>query len=191
MDEVLKNQIALFRYGIIAPLVTKGETSPQERGDFFRDAVGDVLEELVGYALDGRLDGVAGVDGADDDRPLEGALPVADAGGLEIRHDRKILPHLAGEAICRELFAEDGVGFADGRKPLTGDRAGAADTEPRARERLTVDHVRGKTERASDHADLVLVEELDRLDKLEIELFGKAADVVVRLDAFSLSRMSG
>lgn len=38
MDEVLKNQIALFRYGIIAPLVTKGETSPQERGDFFRDA---------------------------------------------------------------------------------------------------------------------------------------------------------
>jgi len=38
MDEILRNQIALFRYGIIAPLVTQGETSPQERGDFFRDA---------------------------------------------------------------------------------------------------------------------------------------------------------
>ena len=38
MDEILRNQIALFRYGIIAPLVTKGETTPQERGSFFRDA---------------------------------------------------------------------------------------------------------------------------------------------------------
>ncbi len=38
MDEVLRNEIALFRYGIIAPLVTNGETTPQERGRFFRDA---------------------------------------------------------------------------------------------------------------------------------------------------------
>lgn len=38
MDEVLRTQIALFRYGIIAPLVTKGETTPAERGQFFRDA---------------------------------------------------------------------------------------------------------------------------------------------------------
>ena len=38
MDEVTRNQIALFRYGIIAPLVTKSETTPQERGKFFRDA---------------------------------------------------------------------------------------------------------------------------------------------------------
>jgi transposase len=39
MDEILRNRIALFRYGIIAPLVTKGETTPEERGKFFRDAV--------------------------------------------------------------------------------------------------------------------------------------------------------
>ena len=38
MDEVLRTEIALFRYGIIAPLVTKGETTPAERGQFFRDA---------------------------------------------------------------------------------------------------------------------------------------------------------
>lgn len=38
MDEVLRNEIALFRYGIIAPIVTNGETTPQERGKFFRDA---------------------------------------------------------------------------------------------------------------------------------------------------------
>ena len=38
MDEEKRNRIALFRYGIIAPRVTKGETTPQERGKFFRDA---------------------------------------------------------------------------------------------------------------------------------------------------------
>ena len=38
MDENLRNSIALFRYGIIAPLVTKGETTPAMRGQFFRDA---------------------------------------------------------------------------------------------------------------------------------------------------------
>lgn len=35
MDENAKNQIALFRYGIIAPLVTRGEFTPSERGQFF------------------------------------------------------------------------------------------------------------------------------------------------------------
>ena len=38
MDEDLRNKIALFRYGIIAPLITKGETTPAERGEFFRNA---------------------------------------------------------------------------------------------------------------------------------------------------------
>ena len=38
MDEVSRNQIALFRYGIIAPLITKAEITPKERGQFFRDA---------------------------------------------------------------------------------------------------------------------------------------------------------
>lgn len=34
MDENTTNQIALFRYGIIAPLVTRGEFTPSERGQF-------------------------------------------------------------------------------------------------------------------------------------------------------------
>lgn len=38
MDEKTRDQIALFRYGIIAPLVTKGTVTPEERGQFFRDA---------------------------------------------------------------------------------------------------------------------------------------------------------
>ena len=38
MTEEYKQKIALFRYGIIAPLITRGEVTPAERGQFFRDA---------------------------------------------------------------------------------------------------------------------------------------------------------
>lgn len=48
MDEIVRNQIALFRYGIIAPLVTGGETTPEERGRFFREASGKYYENVDG-----------------------------------------------------------------------------------------------------------------------------------------------
>lgn len=38
MDENFKNSIALFRYGIIAPLVTSASVTPEERGAYFRSA---------------------------------------------------------------------------------------------------------------------------------------------------------
>ena len=38
MDEIYREKIALFRYGIIAPLVTASEMSDKERAGFFRDA---------------------------------------------------------------------------------------------------------------------------------------------------------
>lgn len=38
MDDKEKTDIALFRYGIIAPLVTAGDLTGKERADFFRDA---------------------------------------------------------------------------------------------------------------------------------------------------------
>ena len=38
MDETMRNQIALFRYAIIAPIITKDTALPEERGRFFRDA---------------------------------------------------------------------------------------------------------------------------------------------------------
>lgn len=48
MDENTKNQIALFRYGIIAPLVTRGEFTPSERGQFFRDAAAKKYQFING-----------------------------------------------------------------------------------------------------------------------------------------------
>lgn len=35
MDEIYREKIALFRYGIIAPLVTASEMSDKERAGFF------------------------------------------------------------------------------------------------------------------------------------------------------------
>ena len=48
MDEKERNQIALFRYGVIAPLVTAGETTPAERGNFFREASDKTYENTDG-----------------------------------------------------------------------------------------------------------------------------------------------
>ncbi len=38
MDNKYREEIALFRYGIIAPLITASETTPKQRGEFFRQA---------------------------------------------------------------------------------------------------------------------------------------------------------
>lgn len=38
MNEQYRSSIALFRYGIISPLVTAGDVTPAERSEFFRDA---------------------------------------------------------------------------------------------------------------------------------------------------------
>jgi transposase len=51
MYEEMRNQIALFRYGIIAPLVTKGITAPSERGQFFRDAGSRTYEFIDGRTV--------------------------------------------------------------------------------------------------------------------------------------------
>ena len=54
-----------------------------------------------------------------------------------------------------------------------------ADGQARSRKRMTTEHVGGDAELAPDRADLVLEEITERLDELEAELLGEAADVVV------------
>ena len=147
-----------------------------------RDAVDNVLHHLEAQLGHVGRDGVDGVDGTDDNGPIIGALAVRHAGGLEIGHDREILPDLALEAILGELLAEDGVGFAHSLEPVARDGADAADAEAGAGERLPEDHVVGQAEGLADDADFILIQELDRLDQLEVQVFGQAADVVVALD---------
>ena len=81
-----------------------------------------------------------------------------------------------------ELFAQDRVGFTHGFQAVAGDRARTAHTESRSREWLAVDHIFRQPELSADNTNLVLKQELDRLDQLKIHLLRKPADVVMRFD---------
>ena len=61
-----------------------------DAGDFGGDAGCEALDEVLGEVLGGDFHYVYGVDGADDARPVEGALAVLDAGGLEVRDDGEV-----------------------------------------------------------------------------------------------------
>ena len=147
------------------------------------DAVHKVAHEVEGTVLDGGAHGVGGVHGADDDRPLKGALAVLHAGGLEVGHDGEVLPDLALKTVLCKLLAEDRVGLADSFETVTRDGTGAADTEARTGEGLTEHHAVGQAELLADDAHFVLEEDLHRLDELELHVLRETARIVVRLDA--------
>ena len=55
-------------------------------GNLCDDALNEVVDQLVRQVLDGDFHDIGGVDGTNDARPVEGALAVLDAGGLEVRN---------------------------------------------------------------------------------------------------------
>ena len=146
------------------------------------DAVGDLVENLVGDLLDGGGHGVGGVDGADDGGPALVAALVLDADGLDVGHGDEVLPDLLSQAALVELVTQDGVGLAQGLQTVAGDGTQAADTQAGAGEGLTVDHGVGQAQSLADHTDLVLEQQLDGLHQLEVQILGQTAHVVVGLD---------
>ena len=177
--------ICLFPLDCCAGLGGEVEEDAVDAVYLVGDAVGDVLQQREGNVFDGRGHRIGGVDSTQDHRIGKGALAVLDADGLEVRYDGEVLPDLALEVVLCELFTEDRVGLADAFKTVAGDRAEAAYAQSRTGERLAEYHVIRQSERLADYANLVLKEELNRLDQLELQVFGKTADVVVRLDAVS------
>ena len=147
------------------------------------------MEEGEGNVLDRGGHGVAGIDGAEDDRPRIAPLPVGHAGGFEVRNNGEILPHLTGEPRLRELLTQNGIRLAHGLQAVTGDGTDTADTEAGAGERLAVDHGIGQTERLADHAHLVLEQKAQRLDKLKLQVLRQTADIVVALDGAALQNV--
>ncbi len=148
------------------------------------DAADEFFHKLKRNILHLGGHGIGGVDCADDDRPLEGSLAVADTGRLEVRYHGEVLPYLAGKARICELLAEDGVCLAYRLQAVSGDGTRAAHAESRAREGLTEYHVVGKAELFADNAYLILEQDLHRLHKLELHVLRKSARIVMRLDAF-------
>ena len=79
-----------------------------------------------------------------------------------------------------QLLAGDGVGVTQNLEAVSGDLADDPDAEAGARKRLAADDHLGQAELAADRAHLVLEEGAQRLDELELQVFGQPADVVVR-----------
>ena len=86
------------------------------------------------------------------------------------------------EPRAGQLLAGDGVGVTQNLETVSGDLTHDPDAEAGARKRLAADDHLRKTEFAADRAHLVLEEGAQRLDELELQVFGEPADVVVRLD---------
>ena len=81
-----------------------------------------------------------------------------------------------------QLGAGDRVRLAEQLETLTGNLADDADAEAWPRKRLAADDDLGQAELAADRAHLVLEQGAQRLDELELQVFGQPADVVVALD---------
>ena len=75
------------------------------------------------------------------------------------------MPDLTLQTVLGELFAQDGVGLANGFQAITGDRTEATHAQAGAGERLTINHRRRESEGTSDNTNFILKEKLDRLYK--------------------------
>ena len=80
------------------------------------------------------------------------------------------------------LLEDDLVGVAEDGQALGRDLAEKADGQAGAGEGMLEDEVAIGAELEPEGADLVLEKLLERLDQGELEVLGKAADVVVGLD---------
>lgn len=110
-------------------------------GNLGNDAAGDAGEDIVGQFCPVGSHGIAGLDGAQDDRALVGALVAHNANGLNVGQDREILPAaVLGVALAGllkqtlvvgiQLLAHDSVGVLENLELLFVDRADDADGGP-------------------------------------------------------------
>ena len=167
-------------------------------GDLGHNATTDAGQDVVGKLGPVGGHGIAGLDGAQDDRALVGALVSHDADGLDVRQHRKVLPAgvlgvaLAGlleEALVVgvKLLAHDGVGALQDLQLLLVHRTDDADGQAGAGERLAEDDVLGQAKGQTQRADLVLEEVVKRLDEVKAHALGEGDEVVMALDGGRLA----
>ncbi len=123
-----------------------------------------------------------GFDGSDRNHAFVGAPVTHDANGLDGEQDSEDLAGLAIEAGGDDLFEQDFVGVADDFELLFGDIAQDPHSQTGPREWVTPDDGIGEPEDRAQGADFVFEEFTQRLDEIEPELFGEAADIVVEFD---------
>ena len=125
---------------------------------------------------------IARVHGTDDDGPVPAALVLLDAGRLVVRHNGKVLPHLALKSVLGKLLTKNGIRLAQSLQSVTGDGASATYAQTRAGEWLTIDHVVGQAKLLAYHTHLVLKQQLDGFNQLKLQVIGQTANVMMRLD---------
>src|SRR5919112_5940862 len=152
-----------------------------DAGDLVDDAVGDLLQQVVGQAGPVCRHRIVGGDGPDHDGVRVGSGFAHDADGMEGRQHGEALPQFAVEACGTDLILQHGVGLAEDLEPLRRDVPYDPDREPRSRERLPPDEPLGHPELRRNDAHLVLEEVPQRLDEVEVHDVGEAAHVVVAL----------
>ena len=156
------------------------------------NAVGDVVEQRIGNLFDGSAHCVGGIYGADDCGPAFVAAFVLNTYALNIGHSDKVLPNLFAETVLCKLLTKDGISFTQRLKTVAGDCAQAANAKSGAGEWLAVNHGVGQTKSLAYYTDLILKEQLERFNKLELEILGQSAYVVVRLNSlFALGSLDG
>ena len=92
------------------------------------------------------------------------------------------------ERRVAQLLDEDRVGPLQQRRVFTPDLAEDTDAEAGPGERVTIDHLARQAERDAEFADLVLEQFAQRLQQLQVQRLGQAADVVMALDRRGLLR---
>ena len=125
---------------------------------------------------------VHALDEPDGDDLLVGALVAHDPDRPDREQDGEGLPEVVIDAGPADLLEDDLVGVAEDRQALGRDLAEEPDGQAGTGKRMLEDEVAVGAELEAERADLVLEELLERLDEDELEVLGKPAHVVVRLD---------
>ena len=133
------------------------------------------LGEICGHEIDG-------IDGADGDDVFVGSLVAHYADGGDGQQDGEGLGDLSVEAGGFDFVDEDFVCGSEDFEPFGRYVSDDSDGEARSGEWMAPDDVFWEAEVFADDSDFVLEQVAERLDKLEAEFCGQAADVVVELD---------
>jgi hypothetical protein len=112
-----------------------------------------------------------------------GAAVAHDTNASDVRQQHhRHLPDVVVQSGGGQLCTCDGVSFAEQVQPLLGDLPDNTDAKPRTGERLASHDLLRQPKLGPYSADLILEQGAERLHKLKLQVFRKAAHVVVALD---------
>ena len=153
-----------------------------DAADLVDDSAGDKAEHFVGDLREVGGHKVQRLDGADGDYALEGPRIAHNADGLHRDEHRQGLGDFSVQS-CGLYFVDDYfVGGAEDFEPFGRNLADDSHRQAGPWKRVPPDDVLRQAEVFAYASHLVFEQVAQRLDKLEAELLGQAADVVVQLD---------